>query len=411
MIMGAIFLALVFVFLMFITIVFLISKLVKEKIYPNFEPSISVIIPSYNEKENIANCLTSIINSNYPRDKIELIVVDDGSIDNTIQIVEEYRNVKIIKQKHLGKSEALNKGIKNSTHDFVLTVDADIILEKDALKEIIKPFSDNKVAATTGNSTVKNNNTLISIFQDIEYHYNNLIRNSFSSAFNSGIWFFGALACYRKNVLKEIGYFRKNTLTEDIDIDLRIKKAGYKTINAHKAWCSTVVPTNLRDLYKQRYRWWIGALQSLKSNFNLLSLNKNYKNPSILFLFINQFWWSIYSFIAIPLTAYQVNYWLPQTDVFGTISYFFRWFSLSGPFYVIYKIPEWGISMYNIFGVLAGIISTILIIFALLIFKRRITLKNIFAIFFYFPYTILLNVFIVISIVISIFSKKKYFID
>ena len=413
MIFSTIILGILFAFLVFISLVFLISrfKLFDQKIYSDYEPNVSIIIPTYNEENNIANCLASILSLNYPRKKIEIIVTDDGSKDRTAKIIQEYKNVKLLTQNHLGKSEALNNGIKKSSHEYILTVDADVILDKDSLKEMLKPFQDPDVGATTGNSTVKNNNTLIGIFQDIEYHYNNLIRNSFSSAFNSGIWFFGAFACYRKSVLKKLGYFSKNSLTEDIDIDLKIKKLGYKTINAHKAWCETIVPINLKELYGQRYRWWIGALQSLIKNNSLILKHKHYKNPSTLFLFFNQFWWSIYAFISIPLTAYQINYWFPQSGIADSVSYLFRWFTLSGPFYVLYKIPEGWLSIYNVFGVLSGLISAALIISAVLIFKGKLSLKNIFAIFFYFPYTIVLNTFIILSIITSFFSKKRYFID
>lgn len=397
-----------FAFLTFVFVVFLVSRF-KKKEYSHFQPKVSIIIPTYNEEKNIKACLDSIQDSNYPKEKIQTIVVDDGSKDNTISIVKQFKQVKLLKQNHQGKSEALNLGTKNAKHGFILTIDADTTIDNNCIKEIVKPLADKKVGATTGVSTVKNNKNIIGLFQNIEYHYNNLIRHSFTKMFNNGIWFFGALACYRKSTLKKISFFKKDTLTEDMDTSLEIKKAGYTTINVHNAIGCTIAPTTLKELYHQRARWWIGVLQSLVKNKKLFSYKSS---PAILFLFINQFWWTFYSFLSLPAIAYQVNYWLPyNTGSFLALSgYLFRWFSLLGPIYVIYKIPVWGISYYSFFGVLSGIISAFLIIAAIKIFKDKLHLKNIFAIFFYFPYTIVLNIIILISLLRFRFWKNKFFI-
>ncbi len=404
---GVLFMVL-FSFLMFVFVVFVVSRF-KKKDYSHFEPKVSVIIPAYNEEKNIKQCIESIKDSKYPKEKIEIIVVDDGSTDNTIDAVKGFKDVKILQQNHGGKSEALNLGTSKASYDFILSIDADTIIDKNCIKEIVKPLKDKRVGATTGVSKVRNTKKMIGIFQNIEYHYNNLIRNSFSKMFNNGIWFFGALACYRKSTLKKIGFFKKDTLTEDMDTALEIKKADYTTINVHSAMGYTIAPKNLKELYHQRARWWIGVLQSLVKNKKLFSYKSS---PAILFLFINQFWWTFYSFLSLPAILFQVNYWLPyNTGSFMALSgYLFRWFSLLGPIYVIYKIPVWGISYYSFFGVLSGVISTVLIVAAIRMFKDKLHIKNIFAIFFYFPYTIVLNMIILISLLRFSFWENKFFI-
>jgi len=408
MLLSSVFFGILFTFLVFIFAIFVISLFFKRKM-EYFEPEISIVIPAYNEEKNIKPCLDLIFESNYPKNKLEVVVVDDGSTDNTSKTLKDYKNIKLIRQNHLGKVEALNLGIANSSHDFVVTIDADTSIDKFCLDELLKPFSDDNVGATTGNNYVKNNNSMITAFQNVEYHFNNLIRNSFSKVFGNSIWFFGSLACYRKSVLEKIGHFKKDTLAEDTDIALEIKKSGYKVVNVHTASANTVVPTNVKSLYKQRSRWWIGTLQSLVKNRSLFSKKSN---PSILFLYINQYWWSFYAFLSLPFIIYQVNYWLPYNsqNLFSIFSYLFKWFSLMGPIYVIYKIPEWGISMYSIFGVLSGIITTIMIIFALRIFRDKNTFKNIFVVFFYFPYTIVLNTIILVSLLKHSVRKKDFFI-
>jgi len=122
-------------------------------------------------------------------------------------------------------------------------------------------------------------------------------------------------------------------------------------------------------------------------------------------------WGSLYAFIVIPIILYQINYWLPyNSSLFEIAGYFFRWFTFAGPVFVLYKIPEWGVSYYSIFGVMAGVISTSLIIAALIRFRNEIRLKSIFAVFCYFPYTILLNIMILISLLHSRFRRDKFFI-
>ena len=408
MLISSILFGILFLYLVFIFMIFLISNFFKRK-NEDFEPKVSVVVPTYNEQNNIKECLDFIFKSNYKKNKLEVMVVDDGSTDNTLKILKKYKEVKVLRQEHLGKVEALNLGALNSSHEFILTVDADTVLNKDCLKELIKPFFHHDIGATTGNNNVRNNNSIICAFQNVEYHFSNLIRNSFSKVFDNGIWFSGSVACYRKSALKRIGYFKKDTLAEDQDIALEMKKFGYRTINAPKAVGYTIAPNKIKDLYKQRTRWWIGTLQSIVKNKELFSRKSS---PSILFLYTNQFWWSFYAFLSLPLIIYQINYWLPYNTqtLFSTLSYLFKWFSLMGPIYVLYKIPEWGISLYSIFGVLAGIMTTIISISALRMFKDRISLKNLFVIFFYFPYTIILNIIILTSLLRHRFWEKSFYI-
>ena len=279
---------LLFLFLMFICVATIFSFFQKSK-FQEYEPKVSVVVPCYNEENNITSCLDSIYASDYPLKKIEVIVVNDGSIDQTLRILEDnknrYINFKIINAKHNGKTESLNLGVKNASCEIIFTVDADTLINKNTLKLLVQPFSDERVGATNGSCIVRNKKSILGMFQNIEYHYNNLIRYSLSSLFKEGIWFYGAFACYRKNVLEKVGYFKKDSMTEDADIALEIYSAGYKTINVHNAFGNVLAPSSLKGLIKQRTRWWIGVLQALKKNKKLFSVKSS---PSILFLFINQ---------------------------------------------------------------------------------------------------------------------------
>jgi len=396
----------VFIFMSFLFVVVLMATLKKEW-YKEFEPKVSIIIPAYNEETRIKNCLDSILASSYKKNKIEIVVVDDGSTDNTLKVLKSYR-IKVLKQKHLGKSKALNKGISAAKNEFVLVIDADTRIDKDFIKEIVKPFSDKEVGATTGIIKLSNNKGVLPMFQNVEYGFYNLIRHSFSSLFKNSVWFLGALACYRKKIIKKIGLFKTDSLTEDIDIAMDINRAGYKNISVGKAFGYTNVPTSLKELYKQRARWWIGALQSLFKNRDMLSSKHGI---SIMFLFKNQIFWSIYAIAYLPLLAYQVNYWLPYNlySIPAAIIYFVRWFSLWGPLYVLYNLPATGFSAFTFFGVLTGIIVTIMLLIALKRFNYKFNFKNLIAVFFFFPYTIVLNIIILLSLINVNVWKRGFF--
>ena len=219
----------------------------------------------------------------------------------------------------------------------------------------------------------------------------------------------GAASCYRKKVLEEIGMFEKESLTEDIDASLKIKNHGYSTYNVDKAFVKTIVPDSLQKFCEQRKRWWTGSLQALIKNRKTFS--KSY-SPSLIFILLNQIWWSIYAVLSLPIITYQILYWLPynSSSIAVMAAYLFRWTNLSGPLYAIYKIPEWGISVHSIFGILSGILSSALIVAALYISKDRITIRNFLTIFFYFPYTILLNIVIFISLFNFRHKKKRFYL-
>ena len=396
---------LIFSMLLFMLIISIRSLFIK-KTWKKFEPSVSVVIPMHNEAKNISACLNSVLNSRY-NNKIEIICVDDGSVDNTVNVVKKLRkkhkNIKLISEEHKGKVHALNVGVLATKYDYIMTVDADTTLDKKFMSEVIKPFSNKNVGATNGIILIHNEMNLLGTFEKVEYHLNNLIRNSFSKVLGNGIWFFGAAACFNKKILKKAGLFSASVLTEDMDISLSIYKLGYQVITVENAIYYTNPNSTLLELVNQRMRWFYGGLQSVKKHIALMKSD----SWAIKFLYFSQYFWAVYSVLIIPLVVYQVFYWMPK-GALEIIYYLFRWFTLLGPSYVIYKIPEWGLSLLNIFGVCSGIISTFTIIIALR--KERFRYKHLFVIFFYFPYTLLLNFALVVSLIKYGRKKTKYFL-
>lgn len=417
---GIVIFFILFSFILFIFVTFIVSLLKKEK-KPKTDLGqlafVSAIIPAYNEQDTLPSCLNSVIKSDYPLNKLQIIIVDDQSTDNTLKLAEDFRDkhknldISVISGKHQGKVGALNQGLKNSKHNLILSLDSDVILEKNTIKELVKPMYDKNVAATNCIALIKKPQNIIEHFQRIEFFLFNLIRVSFSKVFDNSIWFFGVVACYKKDVLEKIGSFKKDTLTEDMDICLELYNKGYKIITVPQAIIVTKACSTLKKLFKQRMRWYYGALQALVKNKRLLTQKRH--SPAVYFLFFNQFWWTFFAFIFFPLIIYQIIYWFPPASAgpLTAFMYLFRWFSLLGPVYVLYKLPEWGLSFLNIFGVMSGIITTFNIIGAMKQFRGRVTPATLVAIFFFFPYTIILNMIIISCVVKYSFAKKRYFID
>jgi cellulose synthase/poly-beta-1,6-N-acetylglucosamine synthase-like glycosyltransferase len=397
--LGMIIFFLVFIILLTILIIFLKSLRVIET-KKKFHPGISVLIPAYNEEKVIRRTLRTVLKSNY--NNFEVILIDDGSTDKTASIAKKF-NIKIVNGKHNGKSESLNLGMKFAKFDFIVSLDADTLVDRNFLKEIINPFSDETVGATNGMAFIKPSR-IIEHFQAVEFYFNNLIRDSFSKVFNNGIWFFGAAACFRKSLLKKLDGFSTKVLTEDMDISLRIFEHGFKVITVENAHYHTRAANNLKELFVQRMRWFFGGLQCMTKHKKLLRK----KSFAVKYLFFNQWFWALFSIIIIPLVIYEVNFWMPS-GFLNIFSYLFRWFSFLGPVYVLYMLPVWGLNFINIFGVSAGIITTILILSSIIKFKGKINLSKLLVVFFYFPYTLVLNAILVSAVFKHGFSKKKYF--
>jgi len=375
-------------------------------------PRISILVPTYNEEGNIRRCLESIERSDYPSELCQLIVIDDASTDGTVAAVRAYREchegaeVRLLEVPHDGKVGALNEGLRHATAPLIISVDADTTLMPDALRALVEPFADERVGATNAVVLVERPKGLLGHCQTVEYGMNNLIRTSFERVFRSSVWFFGNVACFRRSALQSAGSFRADTLTEDMDISLALIGAGFAVKTCERAVAYTAARPSILSLIRQRMRWYVGALQTLAKHRGML---RKALTPAAVFLYTNQCWWTIFSFLFFPLTAFEVRYWWPHGSAMSALIYTVRWFSLWGPFYVLSKVPEWGVSVLSIFGVLSGIITLLLSIGGLVRFRVRPYPAMALALFFYFPYTIIMNVSIVAGVLSHPFRKVRYF--
>ncbi|WP_431027074.1 glycosyltransferase [Lysinibacillus sp. LZ02] len=259
----------------------------------NFRPSVTVIIPVYNEEVVIRRTVRAILKSDYP--VAEILIVDDGSTDQTAEIATKifhlWDKVKVIKKVNGGKSSALNLGFKQAIGDIVITIDADTVFHKSTISHLVDSFSDPRVAAVSGNCKIGNIINQITLWQHIEYVTANQLEKRAFEELNCITVVPGSNSAWRKSVVQKLGYYHKDTLAEDSELTLRILNAGYKIVYEDRAISYEECPETVRDFIKQRNRWSYGILQvAWKHKKNILtSSNKTLKYfavPSLLFSYL-----------------------------------------------------------------------------------------------------------------------------
>jgi cellulose synthase/poly-beta-1,6-N-acetylglucosamine synthase-like glycosyltransferase/peptidoglycan/xylan/chitin deacetylase (PgdA/CDA1 family) len=229
-----------------------------------FTPSVSAIVPAFNEEVGIAGTVLSLARSDYPR--LEIIVVDDGSTDGTVGMVEalmgRVESLRLIRQWNCGKARALNRGIAASTGDILVLIDGDTVVEPDTISRLIAPFIDPGVGAVSGNAKVGNRRGFLGRWQHIEYVMGfNLDRRLFDLT-NCMQTVPGAIGAFRRDVLRATGGVPTATLAEDTDLTITIGLLGWRIAYQGTARAWTEAPSTLRGLWRQRYRWAYGTMQA-----------------------------------------------------------------------------------------------------------------------------------------------------
>ncbi|MBD0360918.1 MAG: glycosyltransferase, partial [Nitrososphaeraceae archaeon] len=253
---------------------FLNKDLVNNRVLTSI-PLISVIVPAYNEAENIKRTLHSIIDSDYAAK--EIIVVDDGSIDLTYAIASEFMQtyskkckITVIRKKNGGKVSAINYGLRFAVGEIVIVIDADSIIQRNTLKETAKEFQRPNVIAVAGKVKVLNPTNFLTRCTALELVLGaNLLRPAFS-LLGMVMVVPGALGGFTKKSIMQYGSYDRDTIAEDFDITLKLAKRGGKIVGM-SATSYTQAPTTLKAFYKQRSRWYRGIFQTLLKHNNAMT--------------------------------------------------------------------------------------------------------------------------------------------
>ncbi len=227
-------------------------------------PTVTVIVPCYNEERTVDVTVESLLSLNYPKDKLHIVVVDDGSKDGTWNQIQKYKDhpqIEIIHKENGGKHTALNLGLDHAHSEFVGCLDADSTVHPETLKRIISFFSNPDTMAVAPSIVIRDPKTMLQYAQRAEYdmaHYNKKML-AFLDAIHVTP---GPFSIFRRKVFDIIGPYRKAHHTEDQEIALRMHQHGMKIDHCPDGYVYTGSPSTIPKLYRQRVRWMYGFIKN-----------------------------------------------------------------------------------------------------------------------------------------------------
>lgn len=331
-------------------------------------PSVSVLLPAFNEEKTIKNTIESLLKSDYKN--MDIIVIDNNSNDSTYKIASKYKKLKIfkiLKEKVQGKYAALNRGLFSTNSDIVVVIDADTQVLVSTISEIVKPFEANKTGAVSGNIKVGNLVNTLTRMQALEYVTGlNLDRRAYD-LFGANVVIPGALGAWKTSVLKRLRGFKGDTIAEDADMSVRVQRLGYHVAYASDAIAYTEAPETLKQFLKQRERWVFGIFQVLFKNKDIyFSTKKGFLGAILLpYLAFIQLPFlllapiidisAIFLLIKAPmLVVYYFSIYLLIQMILAAITFFYGkdgriWLILYIPLMRIYYQSFWYFNLYKCF--------------------------------------------------------------
>lgn len=280
-------------------------------------PLISVIVPAHNEEGTIENCVKSVIANKYPKNKFEVIVINDGSTDRTVEILNNFCNanpdsgIKVISQTNAGKAHALNNAIANySTGEIIMCLDADSSLDQHALRETAFYFNDERVMAVAANVKIRPQNTLLNFMQQYEYLIGYQLKKALT-VFNIEYIVGGIGSAFRRSAIESVNYYDTDTITEDIDLTMKLLQNGgknWRVIYGASVIAYTESVMDLKGLITQRYRWKFGRMQTFFKNRNLFFNTGKEHSRTLTWLYLPFVLYADIAFIFEPLLVTYLFY-------------------------------------------------------------------------------------------------------
>jgi poly-beta-1,6-N-acetyl-D-glucosamine synthase len=264
-----------------------------HKLIEGYRPKVSVIVPAWNEEVGIISTIRSLINNTY--DNLEIVVINDGSTDNSDDLIKDYANSTISHGKTIiyeykenaGKGSALNRGIELASGDIIVTIDADSIADKYAIQKFVEHFADPTIMAAVGNVKIGNTDSLISTVQYLEFLFSFYFKRA-DSVLGSIYIIGGAAGAFRREVFEKLGPYSQVNITEDIELSVRIQNAGMKIVYAAESVVYTEGASDMRSLMNQRLRWKRGRFDTF-IRYNKLFFSTHGKHNKVLSWFVLPF--------------------------------------------------------------------------------------------------------------------------
>jgi len=311
-------------------------------------PTVTVVVPAFNEGQLVQETLRSLANSDYPKEKLQLISIDDGSRDDTFQWIQKAKKefpdriLALRLLRNSGKRKALYEGFIRATGDILVTVDSDSIVEANTLRNMVSPFvGDPDCGAVAGNVRVLNRNKMIPRMLDVSFVFAFEFVRSAQSVMRTVLCTPGALAAYRRDLvmkvieewLNQTFFGRKATIGEDRAITNLILRQGKSVLFQSNANVFTNVPDRYRNLCKMLIRWGRSNVrETLKMQSYVFTNFRSHHRTSARLLFFMQQWWCMFSTIMFLLTL-AMTILFPFQIILTTVAGGALWSSLPALYY------------------------------------------------------------------------------
>jgi len=258
----------------------------------SFNPKVSVIIPAWNEEVGLLATVKTVLASTYQN--LEVIVVNDGSTDDSDRIMREFElayniksngvkdaiRLKYFYKENAGKGRALNYGINQSSGDIIISIDADCALLPQTVGNFVKHFASPNVMAAVGNVKIGNTKTMLGTIQYLEFLFSFYFKKT-ESILNTIYIIGGAAGAFRREIFDTVGVYNHQNITEDIDLSVRIQGEGMRIVYASDAVVYTEGASSLTGLMKQRLRWKRGRFQTFIEHKHLFFSRRSYHNKML----------------------------------------------------------------------------------------------------------------------------------
>lgn len=248
-----------------LTILALLDRASRAPADSAYRPTVSVIIPAYNEERVIVDSLRRVLASTYP--DLQVIVADDGSKDATSALVREHfadePRVTLLTMPNGGKASALNRALQQAKGEIIIALDADTQFLEDTISKLVRWFKEPLIGAVAGNARVGNRINLVTRWQAIEYVTAQNVERRALDSLRAITVVPGAVGAWRREALDAVGGYPEDTLAEDQDLTIAIQRLGWRVAYDVEAIALTEAPETFAALGKQRYRWSFGTLQCL----------------------------------------------------------------------------------------------------------------------------------------------------
>src|SRR3990170_1991975 len=299
--------------------------------------SITVLIPARDEEKVIGRLLQRMTELTYPKHKMEVIVINDASSDDTSSIAEEYSHrykfIEVLNRDKTiggkGKSAAMNSGFQRSRGEIIICFDADYYPQKNILENLVREFTDRKVGAVQGRVVVLNEpenivTRLVALERIGGYRVDQEARGNLGLIAQFG----GTVGGFRRDVLESLGGWDESILAEDTDLTFRVYLAGYKLRYVGDAECYEEAVDNLKAYWTQRYRWALGHMDCCYRHSVNVFLSKNLRTKEKLdgLLLLNVYFMPLIALLAFVVGVFLIFF--GSSFIVGVL-----WFSVPVSFY------------------------------------------------------------------------------